>query len=295
MDVWLLDLVRGWETKHQEAASQSPGQTPGSSRPGPLPYLGPRASYVFPSIGGWCNHVSGCDPKSVGGDGTRIMDWKLYSVQEGVRPEDGKSRFVTAKDWAENRELLKFVPKRCGGQKRPVEGGALRFPDVRARLHDLTWFTERAPTTWDSADGTLRKILRRRGWVDDRGAWTGPLGERGLWWWQNWRYSESARAGRPQHPVLPERIQTDPNEVCPDLDDPSDLANFMKLIVLDWMDANPEHRWDEMHRRERTARTKALAFYRGRSFARPGKQVRGPENNHRPPRQLCLRFFRSSA
>ena len=108
----------------------------------------------------------------------------------------------------------------------------------------------------------------------------------GLWYWQNWRHSEFSRTGLPQHPVLPEKIQTDPNEVSPELGSPNDLANFMRLIVVDWPGAVPESRWAYMHRREVTARTRALAFYRGRSFARPGEPARGPENNHRPPRQL---------
>ena len=68
--------------------------------------------------------------------------------------------------------------------------------------------------------------------------------------WENWRYWEAQRTGQPQHPVLPERIQTDPNEVCPDKGEPGDLANFMRLLVLDWAEADPESRWHNMTERE---------------------------------------------
>ena len=44
-----------------------------SSRPGLSDHHVPRPSFVFPSIGGFCSHRSGCDEKSVGGDGTRTM------------------------------------------------------------------------------------------------------------------------------------------------------------------------------------------------------------------------------
>ena len=50
------------------------GQRPVSSRPGQRGLQVPRASNVFPSVGGYCSHPSGCDPKSVGGVGTRGMN-----------------------------------------------------------------------------------------------------------------------------------------------------------------------------------------------------------------------------
>ena len=291
-DLWLLQLLRKWETVHREAASQSPGQRPVSSRPGLL-YL-PRASYVFPSVGGYCSHRSGCDPKSVGGDGTRGMNWNDFGVQEGVRPQDARGPFVTAKDWQVERELLQFVSKSEKGERQPVEGGALRFPEPSDGPHDWTYFTERAPTRWDAPCEMLRNILgpAKLGWVNDSGQWLGPLGQEGLWRWQNWRDEAAWRTGRPCRAALPEKIQTEPNGMDdPVLGSPNDLANFMRLIVVDWLVDHPASRWWDMQRREHDARKRALAFYRGRSFRGPGEPAREPEHNHRPPRGLFfLRF-----
>ena len=58
------------------------------------------------------------------------------------------------------------------------------------------YFTERAQTRRNAP--RERGSLRDRGWAQDSGDSGGPLGERGLWYWQNWRHAEAARSGLPQ-------------------------------------------------------------------------------------------------
>ena len=276
-DIWLLGVLQRWETKHREAASQSPGQRALCGHPSMDGMTLPRPSYVFPSVGGYASHISGCDPKSVGGDGTRGMNWGSYEVQEGVRPQDSRHPLVTAKQYTEERQLLKFVEKTAGGEKQPVEGGVLCFPEPVARTHDWMYFTERPPTRWDAPCALLRSLLERLGWVHPSGQWRGPLPESDLYREQNWREHQAWCSRRAMHPSLLEKIQTDPNGVDDDvLGSPNQLANFMKLIVVDWPLEDPASRWGDMASRERGHRRRALAFYRSRTFRPPGGLVRGP-------------------
>ena len=115
-----------------------------------------QASYVLPSIGGYDEHISGCDPMNTGEeDGVRPCRWNDYWVEEGVR--------ITGKDAKhKSRNVCDFRPPK-----------ASRDWGIQVRFNDYDtegwWKTLQPPTSYWEGDEVWQNILWKRGWLDRYG------------------------------------------------------------------------------------------------------------------------------
>ena len=78
-----------------------------------------KACYVYPSLGGYFEHQSDCDPKNFGDGKTRPAGWETRSNTKGTRVEDDDDKgcrgkfLITWKGEAENtRPRVDPVPER---------------------------------------------------------------------------------------------------------------------------------------------------------------------------------------
>ena len=107
------------------------------------------ASYVYPAIGNFTEHQSGCDPSV----GVRGAHWGENFVLDGVRTLPGKERYI------------------MGFCKKGTDWG----PKVDFDAHDFVWKTLAPPDNWWDWDHTMQQMLRSRNWVNEHGTeWWGP-------------------------------------------------------------------------------------------------------------------------
>ena len=115
-----------------------------------------QASFVLPSIGGYDEHISGCDPTNTGVEGGwRPGLWDDYWALEGVR--------IVKRDLPhKTRNVCDFVPPKA---KRDW-GIPVRFQDDDPRAW---WKTMQPPSRYWEGDEIWQHILRKRGWMDRDG------------------------------------------------------------------------------------------------------------------------------
>ena len=120
-DVWLLEQLREWETKQQQAGSQSPGQMPGSSRPGLPVICGPRACTCLPQAVGTALRQGFCEEVQalVGTGASRPVfaakpasTGDVENVSGGNRPRAARAALSSA---AFSGELVQSARAACGG------------------------------------------------------------------------------------------------------------------------------------------------------------------------------------
>ena len=113
-------------------------------------------SYVFPSIGGYDEHISGCDPTNAGPGGLRKSVWSEKHQIEGVR--------ITTEIGGHRDRFVRAFLNRKGWSD---EGVKVVFGDDRDTR--LTWKTLAPPTRYWQGDETWEELLFNRGWLTDSG------------------------------------------------------------------------------------------------------------------------------
>ena len=198
------------------------------------------ASYVWPSIGSYDEHLSGCDPKNAGKDGIRSSDWEASWTQAGVRP--------TAR---ENQDKERWIAK----FKKEGAPGWLVKVDFTPR-RELCWLTQGPPTKWWSDDYHWQKVLEARGWI-----WNGQL------WTPEVRLFCGRESGAPRPLARYWADVAKYPDVCAweqDVHAFSPITRLAELIVVDFDDYNPVD--PKTTERMKNCRKKQLAIYKRRIF-----------------------------
>ena len=135
--------------------------------------------YVFPAVGGFDEHLSGCDPTGAGPGGVREPLWDQKNQVGGVR-------IVSKTKNHEDRFVRAFLD-----QKGPGDWGVkVEFGDDDDK--SLVWRTMQPPRHYWQGDEVWHDILHRRGWLTVQGyfklpaALTAPRGH------DDWRALEAA-------------------------------------------------------------------------------------------------------
>ena len=93
--------------------------------------------YVFPSIGGYEDHISGCDPTNAGTGGVGQFIWGEKNSVEGVRitTEVGGHRDRWVRPFLKKKALEMRVSRSCSATTRTPHwcGKRLRRPDSIGR------------------------------------------------------------------------------------------------------------------------------------------------------------------
>ena len=117
---------------------------------------GLQAAYVLPSIGGYDEHISGCDPTNTGVEGGwRPANWDDYWNEPGVRIETRNGNH-------KNRFVCDFKPMKAGTDW----GIPVSFEQ---RNSNSLWKTEQPPKVYWEGGDVWQNILNQRGWLDDYG------------------------------------------------------------------------------------------------------------------------------
>ena len=140
--------------------------------------------YVYPAVGGFDEHLSGCDPKGAGPGGVRESLWDQKNQVGGVRiSPDNKHH--------KDRMVCAFLSKKGHADY----GVKVEFGDDTDS--SLTWKTLRPPSHYWEGDEMWQDILLRRGWLSRKGwlqlpsSLTAPAGH------GDWRALEAQPDDRP--------------------------------------------------------------------------------------------------
>ena len=195
------------------------------------------ACYVYPAIGHYTEHESGCDPAL----GIRPAHWGETWIMEGVRPPKGKDRYL------------------MGFCKKGLEWG----PKVDFDGYEYVWKTLAPPDHWWEWDHTLQHMLRARNWVNEHFTeWWGPQKGKGK---GNKGKGDGKNKGRPsrrpsEYDVLRENpsSHTDPSGAW------SPISRMAAELVVDETNVV----WDAPHSaRHWNTRRSQLALYKHRVFS----------------------------
>ena len=239
-DVWLRDQL-----VHEQAVAERMG-----------------ACYVWPSIGGFDEHVSGCDPKQLASTGgVRESDWNKSWSQEGVRPTCRQH----------NQRWL------CPFQASGVTW--LQQLSFREEAQ-LAWKTQSCPRVWWDRDLQWQFVLERRGWIYEN-KWWGPETEDNAR--KNKRRSCSGdwsdpRSRSPEHRLWNQRrttwdvLRDNPDEWNWDYERKGWLliSALAEQVVVDRPDYDP---CLETSKRAKNTRKRQLAQYKFRIFAGETEQA----------------------
>ena len=109
-----------------------------------------RASYIYPSVGSFFQHPSGCDPKNFGEEqGGRPAGWNLKSASKGTRTHhDDKGQ--------RSKWILQWSPE-CGGKRERV--WVPMPPDSELHSENFWWksYKEEEPTASSKSAGKGEK------------------------------------------------------------------------------------------------------------------------------------------
>ncbi len=137
LDVWLIAGLRAWPSTEL------------------------RHCYLWPPVGNYTTHVSGCEA----GGGVRKADWDKQWCQEGTRPR-------------KPGEVLRQLGCCASGNATWLRAVDLTDPD---HAGGLAWLTE-LPPSLEQTDEKMWALLSARGWIDEDYRWRGPpilVGETG--------------------------------------------------------------------------------------------------------------------
>ena len=256
-DTWLRALL---ETRWAEDAEPRAGD---EAEPRARRVWG--ASYVWPSIGNFDEHVSGCDLK-VAGDGVRKSQWKQSWVQAGVRPRfsDDRPRWICTKAPGVG---IKWHRQVC-------------FDDDRS----LEWWTASPPRVWWSQDPTWRNLLWQRWWLNWNDEFQLPGFDLEARREQQKKLRKRAYHGGASRPSegkggasSPSGV-TDPYRFWWDLlerpdefrwtaaEGWSEITKLAEQLVVDWADFSPLGNYSYTDRMKRNRRDQ-VSMYKKRNFA----------------------------
>lgn len=198
------------------------------------------ASFVFPSVGHFQSHESGCCPEM----GVREGIWEQTYLLQGVKPIDPEKK----------RWLGEFVTK----------GVTPWLMELKFDHPDCTWLTGPPPSHYYNDHWSWILILRRRHWVDEDSWWVGPgdSGAKkkspapGLHGADKWKALTANPDEFPWNPLL--------NRYEP-------ITRLAEEMVCDW------DGWDfyrERSNREWKTRQRSISAYKRRQFAAPGVKAR---------------------
>ena len=147
--------------------------------------------YVYPAVGGFDEHLSGCDPTGAGPGGLRESLWDQKNQVGGVR--------ITTKI---HDHTERFIRAFLGNKGHPDGGVPVEFGDDEDTR--LVWRTEMPPMHYWQGDHMWMNLLERKGWLR-RDGWlelpvslTGPPGN------ADWRALEAFPDERPWNRVSKE-------------------------------------------------------------------------------------------
>lgn len=150
-----------------------------------------QASYVLPAIGGFDEHISGCDPTNTGVEGgVRPCSWDDYWRLEGVRIERRDLKH-------KSRNVCDFRPQKSGRDW----GIPVKFDDDDPAGW---WKTMQPPSKYWEGDETWQNILWKRGWLDSWGWLQIPewlQKPRHSWSWRQLQMEPDAHPWNPQEGV----------------------------------------------------------------------------------------------
>ena len=112
--------------------------------------------YVYPAVGGFDEHISGCDPAGAGPEGVRESLWDQKNQVGGVR-------ITTSIHHHTERVIRAFLDKK--GHADP--GVSVEFGDDED--NSLVWKTLRPPIHYWEGDNMWTELLMRRGWLRKSG------------------------------------------------------------------------------------------------------------------------------
>ena len=147
-----------------------------------------RGCYVYPAVGGFDEHLSGCDPTGAGPGGVRESMWDQKNQVGGVRIETPVHHHF-------ERVIRAFKDKKG----HPDGGVTVEFGDDEDDT--LVWKTMQTPTHYWEGDEMWMELLMRRGWLKRDGwlqlpaALTAPAGH------GDWRALEADPDERPWNRV----------------------------------------------------------------------------------------------
>ena len=196
-----------------------------------------KGCYVYPAVGGFDEHISGCDPTGAGPQGVRESLWDQKNQVGGVR--------ITKKNKDHTERLIRaFVEKKGHGD----EGVAVEFGDDEDT--SLVWKTLRPPTHYWQGDNMWTELLTRKGWLKQNGwlelpsSLTAPPGS------GDWRALEAEPDERPWN--------RDSKQFSPI----SRVAEH--LVCLAWLDADRPM----LTKRQKTEYRLNLIMYKKRTFVK---------------------------
>ena len=111
------------------------------------------ASFVWPSVGFYQTHASGCEPSI----GDRVAEWDQSFIQPGVRPFKDSHRKRWLACWPDNKK-----------------GGAEWLEQITFDARKNIWITQPPPDRWWSTDSDWVRLLWNRWWIGNEGEWIGP-------------------------------------------------------------------------------------------------------------------------
>ena len=194
-----------------------------------------KGCYVYPAVGGFDEHLSGCDPTGAGPGGVREGYWDQKNQVGGVR--------ITKKTKDHRERLIRaFVDSEGHGD----EGVAVEFGDDEDT--SLVWKTLRPPRHYWQGDSAWTQLLDRMGWLKQNGslelppALTAPKGN------QEWRALEA----------VPDERRW--NRVTQQSSPISRIAEH--LVCLAWLDADRPM----LTKRQKTEYRLNLNMYKKRTF-----------------------------
>ena len=202
------------------------------------------ASFVWPAVGYYQTHKSGCDPKL----GDRVARWDQSFIQPGVRP-------MNKDQW--DRWLACWPPEN--------KGGAEYLEKIVFDSRKNVWITQSPPDRWWSTDADWQRLLWNRWWIGNDGEWLGPQSA-----------ADAKGAGKSSRALrLQQQSPAPANKwelLCKHPDEYEwDAGNYRYMpitrlaeqVVVDW----DTWHWNSKHsNREWNSRKKAIAFYKRREF-----------------------------
>ena len=192
--------------------------------------------YVYPAVGGFDEHLSGCDPNGAGPGGVRESLWDQKNQVGGVR--------ITTKIHHHTDRLIKAF---LGKKGHPDEGVVVEFGDDEDT--SLVWRTQRPPIHYWQGDDMWNELLMRKGWLRRYGwlelpsSLTAPPGN------GDWRTLEA----------FPD--ETPWNRVTKQYSPISRVADH--LVICSWLDAGHEN---TLTKRMKGEYRLNLTMYKRRTF-----------------------------
>ena len=201
------------------------------------------ACFVWPSVGYYQTHMSGCEP----GIGVRVADWDQSYILPGVCPkESDKERWLAC--WPDMDK-----------------GSAEYLEKITFYQRENIWLTQRPPDRWWSTDNDWARLLWNRWWVGSDGDWIGPE------WAAKNKGTGKGKNKDKEHQQSPapankwELLRRNPDEYEWDTANwcYQPITRLAEQLVTDW----DNWKWNGHHsQREWNTRKKSIAMYKRRMF-----------------------------